>query len=200
MNCIHHDKICLNINSFYIFFSSLFRAVLKAHQSMCLLSSPLFPLTFFSYISSLKLSASFPHPSFLSLPYLSLSPSLTLLSSHFFFLYHFLTALRLLPSPFFPLTFFSYTSSLPLSASFPHPSFLSLFFLISLPYLSLSPSLTLLSSHFFFLISLPYLSLSPTFHPSISLFQLKKVIADGLAQAGSAAAEVTEICLSGGKR
>ena len=142
MNCIHHDKICLNINSFYIFFSSsLFRAVLKAHQSMCLLSSPLFPLTFFSY-----------------------------------------------------------TSSLPLSASFPHPSFLSLFFLISLPYLSLSPSLTLLSSHFFFLISLPYLSLSPTIHPSISLFQLKKVIADGLAQAGSAAAEVTEICLSGGKR
>ena len=135
MNCIHHDKICLNINSFYIFFSSLFRAVLKAHQSMCLLSSPLFPLTFFSYISSLQLSASFPHPSFLSLPYLSLSPSLTLLSSHFFFL-----------------------------------------------------------------ISLPYLSLSPTFHPSISLFQLKKVIADGLAQAGSAAAEVTEICLSGGKR
>ena len=113
MNCIHHDKICLNINSFYIFFSSsLFRAVLKAHQSMCLLSSPLFPLTFFSYISSLPLSASFPHPSFLSLfflislPYLSLSPSLTLLSSHFFFLYHFLTALRLLPSPFFPLTFF----------------------------------------------------------------------------------------------
>ena len=106
MNCIHHDKICLNINSFYIFFSSLFRAVLKAHQSMCLLSSPLFPLTFFSYISSLQLSASFPHPSFLSLPYLSLSPSLTLLSSHFFFLYHFLTALRLLPSPFFPLTFF----------------------------------------------------------------------------------------------
>ena len=113
MNCIHHDKICLNINSFYIFFSSsLFRAVLKAHQSMCLLSSPLFPLTFFSYISSLPLSVSFPHPSFLSLsfliplPYLSPPPSLTLLSSHFFFLYLFLTSLCLLPSPFFPLTFF----------------------------------------------------------------------------------------------